>query len=179
MNCLQLRGLRVVPQSDVCPMTELLMAAYILPGFFFNTESMLPLWWLPLLVQLLKSAGTSASTLPNSLGFIFYRLHPQTALRSHEAPRQTWVMTHCELQLLWGNSFVWCLINITPSSFALWVLLSASEVRRDNKDPLEKSLSSKFQQSWALPSACLLTEGREDMRTRHPGPFRDFLDTCD
>lgn len=44
MNCLQLRGLRVVPQSDVCPMTELPMAAYILPGFFFNTESMLPLW---------------------------------------------------------------------------------------------------------------------------------------
>lgn len=74
---------------------------------------------------------------------------------------------------------MWCLINITPSSFALWVLLSASEVRRDNKDPLEKSLSSKFQQTWALPSACLLTEGREDVRTRHPGPFRDFLDTCD
>lgn len=44
MNCLQLRGLRVVPQSDVCPMTELPMAAHILPGFFFNTESMLPLW---------------------------------------------------------------------------------------------------------------------------------------
>lgn len=36
------------PPSDVCPMTERPMAAHILPGFFFNTESMLPLWWLPL-----------------------------------------------------------------------------------------------------------------------------------
>lgn len=117
MNCLQLGGLRVVPRSDVCPMTELPMAAHILPGFFFNTESMLSLWWLPLLVQLLKSAGTSASLLPNSSGFIFYCLHPQTALRSHKAPRQIWVMTHHELQLLWGNSFVWCLINRNSFKF--------------------------------------------------------------
>lgn len=44
MNCLWLRGLRVAPhptpgQSDICPMTELLTAAHILPGFPFNTAT--------------------------------------------------------------------------------------------------------------------------------------------